>query len=159
MKKTLIVYYSLEGNTEFLAKKLQEKLGADILKLVPKKDINKDKATKYFWGGKQVFLSNAPELNDYEVNLEEYEVIIFGTPVWAFTYNPAIKSFIEKQNVKDKKIAMFCCHEGGKGKVFNKLEKKLLGNAIIGKIDFKNVLKNKEKSLEKLYEWVEKVEL
>ncbi|OQY09330.1 MAG: hypothetical protein B6I28_03290 [Fusobacteriia bacterium 4572_132] len=159
MKKILIVYYSLEGNTEFLAEKLQEKVGADILKLVPKKDIDKSKATKYLWGGRQVFLSKTPELDDYELNLEEYEIIIFGTPVWAFSYTPAIKSFIKKEKIQNKRIAIFCCHEGGKGKIFSKLEKDLAGNIIIGKIDFKKVLKNKEESLEKLYKWVEKIEL
>ena len=35
--KTLVVYYSLEGNTEYVAEKIREALGADLLKLVPKK--------------------------------------------------------------------------------------------------------------------------
>ena len=35
--KTLIVYYSHEGNTDFVAKKIAEKTGADLLKLVPVK--------------------------------------------------------------------------------------------------------------------------
>ena len=30
--KTLIVYYSLEGNTDFVAKKIAEKLEADTLR-------------------------------------------------------------------------------------------------------------------------------
>ncbi|MBE5911960.1 hypothetical protein [Pseudobutyrivibrio sp.] len=35
--KTLIVYYSHEGNTDFVAKKIAEKTGADTLRLVPAK--------------------------------------------------------------------------------------------------------------------------
>ncbi len=34
--KTLIVYYSLEGNVQWTAEKLASRLGADTLRLVPK---------------------------------------------------------------------------------------------------------------------------
>ena len=35
--KKLIVYYSMEGNTHYIAEKMAEKLSADLLRLVPKK--------------------------------------------------------------------------------------------------------------------------
>ena len=35
--KTLIIYYSHEGNTDFVAKKIADKIGADTLRLVPVK--------------------------------------------------------------------------------------------------------------------------
>ena len=34
--RTLIVYYSLEGNTDYAAGKIAERIGADKLRLVPK---------------------------------------------------------------------------------------------------------------------------
>ena len=37
MTKDLVVYYSLEGNTEYVASVLKEKIGTDLLKLVPRK--------------------------------------------------------------------------------------------------------------------------
>ena len=33
--KTLLVYYSLEGNTKYVADKIKEKTGADLLRLTP----------------------------------------------------------------------------------------------------------------------------
>ena len=37
MSKDLVVYYSLESNTEYVASVLKEKIGTDLLKLVPRK--------------------------------------------------------------------------------------------------------------------------
>ena len=35
--KTLIVYFSLEGNTEYVADMMSKEIGADLLRLIPKK--------------------------------------------------------------------------------------------------------------------------
>ena len=45
--KTLIVYYSLEGNTDYAANRIKEKTGADLLRLIPKKAYA-DKGIKKF---------------------------------------------------------------------------------------------------------------
>ena len=34
--KAAVVYYSMSGNTQFAAEKIAEKLGADLIRLVPK---------------------------------------------------------------------------------------------------------------------------
>ncbi len=56
MKDTLVIYYSLEGNTELVATELAEKLDADILAVKPLKDIDAGGFGKYFWGGSQVVM-------------------------------------------------------------------------------------------------------
>lgn len=35
--KTAIVYYSMGGNTEFAAKKIADKIGADLIRIEPEK--------------------------------------------------------------------------------------------------------------------------
>ncbi len=35
--KNLVVYYSLEGNTAYVAERIKSRMGADTLRLVPKK--------------------------------------------------------------------------------------------------------------------------
>ena len=59
--KILIVYYSFEGNTKFIAEKIQENLSCDIVRLIPKKEIKTKGFMKFFWGGKQVFMKELPE--------------------------------------------------------------------------------------------------
>ena len=52
--KTLVVYFSLEGNTDYVAEMIKEKTGADLLRLVPKKAYHDKGFAKFFWGGKSI---------------------------------------------------------------------------------------------------------
>ena len=126
--RDLIVYYSLEGNTEYAVNRIKEKTGADALRLVPKKAYNDKGFAKFFWGGKSAVMAEKPELNDYEVNLASYDRIIFGFPVWASTFTPPIRTFISENMdaLKGKKFAAFACQSGnGARKAFEKLAKYL----------------------------------
>ena len=59
--KILVIYYSFEGNTEFIAQAMARHAGADILKLEPQNEQRHKGFMKYIWGGKQVFF--VPPLN------------------------------------------------------------------------------------------------
>lgn len=127
--KTLIVYYSLEGNSQYIAEEIAAKIGADTLKLVPKKAYSDKGFSKFFWGGKSAVMGEKPELETYNVNLADYEQIIIGFPVWASTFTPPIRTFVMDNSgaLKGKKIASFACQSGtGAEKAFAKL-KDLLG--------------------------------
>jgi len=56
-----------------------------------------------------------------------YDRIIFGTPVWASTFAPPLRTFIhENPDVKGKKIAVFTCFSGGGAdKAIDKMKKYL----------------------------------
>ncbi len=113
--KKLIVYYSLEGNTEYAANRIKDRTGADLLKLVPKKAYHDKGFAKFFWGGKSAVMAEKPELEAYEVNLSEYDQVIFGFPVWASNFTPPVRTFIEenKEALKGKRFAAFACQSGG----------------------------------------------
>jgi len=66
---------------------------------------------KYFRGGKQIMMKETPKLKPYHIELDTYETIYLGTPVWAFTYTPAIRSFLKQTHLHNKKIILFCTHE------------------------------------------------
>jgi flavodoxin len=140
--RKLIVYYSLEGNTRLIAGEIAEEIGADILELKPKKDIQSKGFMRYFWGGKQVMQKEKPELLPLDIKIQDYDLLMLGTPVWAGNYAPVYNTLFESENIKNKKIALFCCHGGGKGKVFNSFKTALEGNEIIGELDLKDPLKN-----------------
>ena len=126
MSKDLVVYYSLEGNTEHVAEKIKEKLGADILKLVTKKAYHDKGFAKFFWGGKSAVMAEKPELEKISMDISGYERIIFGFPVWASNFTPPLRTFIEDnaEKLKGKRIAAFACQSGaGAEKAFAKLAK------------------------------------
>ncbi len=153
--KTLIVYYSFEGNTEFIAKAMAEAIGADLLKLQPKKEIPTKGFMKYFWGGRQAMMKMKPELLPLEKNPADYDFIILGTPVWAFTYSPPLATYFSQRPFKNKRIALFCCHGGGKAGTLRNMKEALKGNTFVGEIDFIEPLRGKtQKKKEMAVDWV-----
>lgn len=110
--KELVVYYSLEGNTKQTAEKIADKLNADIVQLKTVNDIPKNKM-KYFIGGMQATFGICVKIKSIEMNLEKYDRIILGTPVWANKAAPAINTFLKSFDVNDKITALFTCSGGG----------------------------------------------
>ncbi len=113
--KNLIVFYSLEGNTEYAATRIKEISGADVLKLVPLKAYADKGFAKFFWGGKSAVMAEKPALEPYSVDLSQYDRVIFGFPVWASNVTPPLRTFIEdnRASLAGKKIAAFACQSGG----------------------------------------------
>lgn len=152
--KKLVVYYSLDGNTRFIARKLAEKFQADLLELKPEKEIPKKEPFKHLWGGKQVIMSESPKLEDHGIQPDEYDLLLIGTPVWAFTFAPPIRSFLKEHQIKNKKVVVFCTHQGMPGRIFANFKKALKRNDVLAEIDFKNVLGDQEGNLRKLNDFV-----
>lgn len=124
--KTIIVYYSLEENTEYTANLIASVLNADLLKLEPKKAYPTGKIRKFVWGGKSAVMSETPDLQPYQFDSASYDCIILGFPVWANNIAPPLRTFIRKHNLKGKKIAAFACQTAaGADKAFIKLKDEL----------------------------------
>ena len=159
--KTAIIYYSYEGSCAVVAKTIKDALDADVFEI---KTIDNKKRTgfvKYFWGGKQVIFNNKPALRPLSgfpketFDINAYDLLILGTPVWAGSPAPAIVSFISNTKISGKKLALFCSHGGGMGKVFDKLKALLPGNTFAGEIDFVYAVKRDPSELkQKIGEWV-----
>ena len=128
MSKIAIIYYSMTGNIEYVAEKIQEQTKGDLIKMIPKKEYPNSGFKKFFWGGKSAVMKETPTLEDYQFNDNEYDQIIIGTPVWASTYAPPIRTFIKenKDVLKNKKISIFIsCSGGNTKKTIEHLQKDL----------------------------------
>ena len=102
--KTAIVYYSMSGNTKYVADKIAERIEADIIRIDPVKAYPDKGAKKFIWGGKSAVMGEKPALHPYEFNVEKYDRIILGTPVWASNFAPPIRTFIkENPDIHGKK--------------------------------------------------------
>ena len=59
-------------------------------------------------------MGETPALQSYEFSVEKYDRIILGTPVWASTFAPPIRSFLkENPDIQGKRLAVFTCFSGG----------------------------------------------
>lgn len=158
--KKLIVFYSFEGNTKLMAEAMAETIGADLLEIRPKKELKSKGFSKYLWGGSQVFMKKKPELMPLEVNPEDYDLIIIGTPVWAWTYTPPIATLLSTVSFKGKIIGLYSCHGGQNGKTLVNMRNQLKDSQVIGEIDFFEPLtKDKDISIERAQKWVKDLEV
>lgn len=157
MSPVLVVYYSLEGNTKLVADAIAAATGATTLRLVPVKDLDPSKGGKYLWGGRQVVMRSKPALETLAVDPLAFDTIFIGTPVWAWTYTPAIRTFLSMVPLTGKRIAVFCTHEGGPKKAMEKLKKALAGNDIIGEKEFYKPLASKDEAEKDAADWARAV--
>ena len=121
-EKTLIVYYSLEGNTAYAAETIAAALGADLLRLIPKKAYPNSGFKKFFWGGKSAVMGETPALEPYTFDASSYDTVILGFPIWAGRAAPPIQTFLKDNDLREKKLAVFACQSGsGAEKAFKRL--------------------------------------
>jgi flavodoxin len=156
--KTLVAFYSLDGNTRYIAETIAKQLHADLLEIKPKKEYPSQGFMKYFLGGKSAIFKECPKLTNQNINLSDYQNIIIGTPIWAGSYSAPINSFIKQNKIKNKSIALFACHASNEvdaaKKCYVGLKKRLAENTFVGEIDFIDPLKhNKEDDLNKAAKW------
>lgn len=122
--KTAIVFYSMTGNVEYAAKKMAADIPADLIPITPEKAYPSSGVKKFLWGGKAALMGDMPTLVPYELDFDAYDRIVLGTPVWAGSFAPPIRSFVEENHdqMVTKRIAAFACSSSGNvGKTFDKL--------------------------------------
>jgi flavodoxin len=154
--KTLIVYYSLSGNTELIATEIAPILHATVLRLKPVKDHQAGKFMTFFWGGMEAKMAKTPALEPYEIKLADYDLIVLGSPVWAWTIAPPLRSFVEreKHHLLGKKIALFMSAGGDGIKAMQRYQNYLKEFNVISHIIFqepKSVQTEEQK--QKMKEW------
>ena len=158
MSKILIVYYSLTGNTQFIAETLRDSIEADILELKPIKELKADSGTRFMWGGYQSTMKKKPKLKDFNINPLEYDLIILGTPVWAWNISPPMRSFLSKYDLTGKNVALWMCHAGDGIKAMIRFKETLKSVIIIESISFQDPLKkDSDKNKEKAIAWIKGV--
>lgn len=152
--KALVLYYSYEGNTEFIAEAIAEALNAPVIRIHPTKDLTSTGFGKYVWGGGQVVMGIKPKLEPIECNLNDFDVIFLGSPIWAGTYTPPIKTLLEDNFFIDKKVFYFYTHQGGAQNAERRAEKVISkSNQFVGALGFLEVLKNPEENKRKAQMW------
>jgi flavodoxin len=158
MSKILIVYYSLTGNTKFIAEAIAESINADILELKPVKELDAESGMKYFWGGFQASMKKKPKLKDFEINPLDYDIIFLGTPVWAWTFSPPIRSFLSNYDLKDKKVALWTCSAGTGEKAMKRFKDALKDVNVISQFSFQEPLqKEPQKAKQKAKSWAKQL--
>ena len=116
--KTLVVYYSLSGNTKRIAEMIQKEIGGDIAQIDTVTPYTGDYNAIVKQGNDEVNRGFMPEIKPLRVNPGDYDTIVIGTPVWWYTYAPAVKTFLENTDFSGKTVYPFAINGGWIGHTF-----------------------------------------
>ena len=154
--KSLVAYFSATGTTKALAEKLAKVTGADIFEIAPKipytsADLNwMDKNSRSSVEMKD--LSSRPEIKNKMENMQDYQTIFVGFPIWWYVAPTIINTFLENYNFSGKTIVPFATSGGsGMGNTNKALEISCQGAKLVDGKVFKSTA-----SEEELKNWAEK---
>ncbi|MDO4283219.1 MAG: flavodoxin [Clostridia bacterium] len=157
--KTLIVYYTYTGHTKMIAEKIRKVLNCDILELEMKEPYPKDYDYVVDIAQTQAYEKYTPELKEFDKNIDEYDKIILGMPVWWYTFAPAIRTFLIKTNLKGKVIIPFATNAGWLGHTLEDVKTLCKEAKVEHEMDIcftQDYLENKLVTSEKIIdEWIE----
>lgn len=121
--KTLVVYYSYSGNTKKVVDMIKEKKNFDVLKIKPVNDYSDDYQKVVDDEEAKMDMNEIIEIKDVNVNLDYYDRILLGTGVWWYKITPAIRSFLNKYDLKDKVIVPFITNGGWLGEALDDVKR------------------------------------
>jgi len=110
MSKILVSYFSASGTTKRVAQNIAAAINGDLFEIEPVQaytsaDLNwMDKNSR-----SSIEMNNnvKPEIKETVSNLEEYDTVLLGFPIWWYKEPTIIDKFLEENNMTGKKIYVF----------------------------------------------------
>ena len=118
MGKKLVAYFSASGTTRKIAEIIAQVAEADLYEIMPKQPYSKADLN---WMDKKSrsrvemsYKKFRPEISNPDAQVEKYDEIILGFPIWWYIAPTIINTFLEKYDFSGKKIVLFAT-SGGSG--------------------------------------------
>ena len=156
MGKRLVAYFSASGTTKKAAEMIASAADADMYEIMPKQPYSKADLN---WMDKKsrssVEMSDKkfrPEISDTDVQVDKYDEIILGFPIWWYVAPTIINTFLESYDFTGKKIVLFATSGGsGFGNTVSELKISAPDAVIVeGKVFHKA-------AKQEIAEWVERI--
>ncbi len=128
--RTIIVYYSQGGNTRAVARLLSGMLKADLYEIRTRTPYPDDYDLLLGLGKKEVESGYMPPVEQDCPDLDAYDAIVFGTPVWWGTFAPAVRTFLSEHGWKGRHIYPFATNGGSIGRTTTQLKRAMRGAVI-----------------------------
>jgi flavodoxin len=105
MGKTLIVYYSLSGNTRAGCEVMQKGLEADLLEIRDLK--NRSGKWGFLCAAFGSLFGSLTLIEPEKPDMSDYKNIVIASPVWTGKLSMAIRTFIDRNRFDGKKVALY----------------------------------------------------
>ena len=104
--KTSIIYHSYSGITRGIAENIQEACGGDLIEVKLKK--NYSSITAYSLGCYRAMKEECDPIEPESIDVSASDLVVIGTPVWAFKATPGINAAIAAlKGCEGKKAVIF----------------------------------------------------
>lgn len=114
--QSIIIYYSYSGNTKKVANILMELLKTKG-EVQQTELVGLDESKSFFGQCRRAFLRKKAALQPVNFDLSEFDLICFGTPVWAFGPAPAMNTYLDKCfGLEGKSVILFSTYGSGAGR-------------------------------------------
>ena len=107
-KRILVAYFSYSGTTQSVAEQLSSRIGADLFEIAPAEEYS----SLYLRSNREIRRGERLELSAEVENMEEYDIVFVGYPVWFHATPAPVNSFLESYDLTDKLIIPFCTSGG-----------------------------------------------
>ncbi len=155
--KSLVVYYSRTGNTKFAAEQVAAELGAEIEEIV---DLKKRGGTAgWLSAGRDGTGNRKTMIGETEKNLDKFDFVAVGTPVWAWGPSAAVRTFVGKHSFAGKKVALFFTVDNNPRGAVEKTKKLMPGADFAGELVLVKPTKDKEETKKKIAVWCASLKL
>ena len=133
--------YIEKGNTQIVAEIIADLTGGDLYHITTVEPYPDDYASMLTRAQEELDADARPELAGELPNLDDYDVIMIGYPIWHAATPRPVLTFLERYDLSGKKLVPFNTHEGsGQSGTVSEIEahapnaEMLEGIAIQGKV-------------------------
>lgn len=110
----LVLYFSMSGNTETIARMIHNEVGGDLVKLETVQTYPEDYNELVDYAQEEQREDARPQLATVIDNIDQYDMIFLGYPNWWGDMPMPIYTFLDTYDLSGKTIAPFITH-GGSG--------------------------------------------
>ncbi|HTS53393.1 MAG TPA: flavodoxin [Burkholderiales bacterium] len=108
----LIAYFSRTGNTREVANQIHQRVGGDIMEIRTLHPYPDEYRATTEQAKREQDTNFRPQLTPDVKNMDSYDAVFIGYPIWWGTLPMAFFAFLEKYNFGSKTLIPFCTHEG-----------------------------------------------
>jgi len=139
-----------------VAEKVSSELRADLEEVVDLR--NRSGRFGFLKAGYDATRGNETKIMETQKSLSDYDLIVIGTPIWNSRPASAIRTYLKRNDLAGKKVAVFCTNEGaGEEKAVERTKALISNGDIVGELVISKVFENQEENKDKISDWCNKL--
>ena len=149
--KSLVVYYTRTGNAKFVAETIAAELGSDTEEIVDQKK----RAGPLGWvsAGRDSTQEKETQITPTKFSPQNYDLIVIGTPIWAWRPTPAIRTYIRQNDLSGKRVALFFMLDHEPKEAVERTKALMPNSTVVGELVLPKPIEKKEETKKKIIDW------